>query len=152
MRGQFNPKKELKMAHEICLDSTITAGFFNTHVHGEFPALDHPLYNFRQWQLSWEAIAKKEFTCHCHLSLKSAKLKCVSNVTIYNLPSAGVISHLGSTGWTSTLIHKIGKRERVDTSENATRKDNLQCSTLDGSLHATRPCEKWSLLSIDIIS
>jgi hypothetical protein len=102
--------------------------------------------------LSWEAIAKKEFTCHCHLSLKSAKLKCVSNVTIYNLPSAGVISHLGSTGWTSTLIHKIGKRERVDTSENATRKDNLQCSTLDGSLHATRPCEKWSLLSIDIIS
>jgi hypothetical protein len=52
MRGQFNPKKELKMAHEICLDSTITAGFFNTHVHGEFPALDHTLYNFRQWQLT----------------------------------------------------------------------------------------------------
>jgi len=59
-----------------------------------------------------EALAKKEFTCHCHLSLKSAKLKCVSNVTIYNLPSAGMISHLGSTGWTSTLIHKTGKKRK----------------------------------------
>jgi hypothetical protein len=52
MRGQFNPTKELKMAHEIRLDSIITAGFFNTHVHGEFPALNHTLYNFRQWQLT----------------------------------------------------------------------------------------------------
>jgi hypothetical protein len=69
-----------------------------THVHGEFLALDHPLYNFNQWQLPSEALAKKEFTCHCHLNLKSAKLKRVSNVTIYNLPSVGMISHLGSTG------------------------------------------------------
>jgi len=139
MRGQFNPKRELKMAHEIYLDSTITAGFFNAHVHGEFPALDHPLYNFREWQqLTWEALAKKEFTFHCHLSLKSAKLKCVSNVTIYDLPSARMISHLGSTGWTSTLIHKTGKRERVLRSENATKREDLRCCTLDGSLRTTR--------------
>jgi hypothetical protein len=35
--------------------------------------------------LTWEAPAQKEFTCHCHLSLKSAKLKCVPNLTVYNL-------------------------------------------------------------------
>ncbi len=91
---KIQSKKRAEMAHEICLDSTKTAGFFNTHVHGEFPALDRPLCNFHQWQLTWEAPAQKEFTCHCHLSLKSAKLKCVSNVTIYNLPSAGMISHI----------------------------------------------------------
>jgi hypothetical protein len=130
------------MAHEICLDSTKTAGFFNTHVHGEFPALDHPLCNFHQWQLTWEAPAQKEFTCHCHLSLKSAKLKNVSNLTIYNLLSAGMISHLGSNGWTSTLIHKTSKREEVDRSGNATKREDLRCWTLDGSLRTTRPHAK----------
>jgi hypothetical protein len=108
----------------------------------------------RSYTLQFPSIAidlrgtcKKEFTCHCHLSLKSAKLKCVSNVTIYNLPFAGMISNLGSTGWTSTLIHKTGKRERVDRSENATKRDDLQCCTLDGSLHTTRPHVKNEVFS-----
>jgi hypothetical protein len=92
----FNPKIELKW-HMRCVWTTQHQDF-SMDVHGEFLALNHPFYNFHQWQLPWEALAKTEFTCHCHLSLKSAKLKCVSNVTIYNLPSAGMISHLGSIG------------------------------------------------------
>jgi hypothetical protein len=141
MRGQFNPKIELKWDMR-CVWTTQKHQDFSMHVHGEFLALNHPLYNFHQWQLPWEALAKKEFTCHCHLSLKSAKLKCFSNVTIYNLPSAGMISHLGSTGWTSTIIHKTGKREGVDRYGNATKREDLRCCTLDGSLCTMRPHAK----------
>jgi hypothetical protein len=49
MRGQFNPKIELKW-HMRCVWTTQHQDF-SMHVHGEFLALNHPLYNFHQWQL-----------------------------------------------------------------------------------------------------
>jgi len=53
-----------------------------------------------------------------------------------------MISHLGSTDQTSTLIHKIGKRKGVNKYGNATKREDLHYFTFDGSLRITRPYVK----------
>jgi len=131
-------KKRAEMAHEICLDSTKTAGF-STHMS---------MVSF-QPSIVHSAISINGNWLERHLCKKNSHVIAISvwslqssNLTVYNLLSAGMISHLGSNGWTSTLIHKTSKREQVDRSGNATKREDLRCCTVDGSLRTTRPHAK----------
>jgi hypothetical protein len=92
--------------------------------------------------LTWEALAKKRIHIWLPSQFEVCKAQMCPKFDRLQFASAGMIPHLGSNGWTSTLIHKTSKREEVDRSGNATKREDLRCCTLDGSLRTTRPHAK----------